>query len=161
LVERGLALHEARRYTAALGCFERALRSAPGCPVAVYDKANTLHMLDRNREAEALLRGLIAASQEDLEEACDGVEARSLQLDAWYLLFEVMIDGRGFSAGAFWCADEHLRRRRRGVKSLWSVRQVRARVRELRQDWLADRLPSQSDACLLGRQRPDRRDRVG
>jgi tetratricopeptide (TPR) repeat protein len=62
----GLELHEARRYAAALPYFERALRLSPNCPLAVYNRANTLYMLERDAEAEPLLRGLIAASEEEL-----------------------------------------------------------------------------------------------
>jgi hypothetical protein len=35
LVSRGLELHEAREYTAALPWFERALLIAPRCPAAI------------------------------------------------------------------------------------------------------------------------------
>lgn len=42
LVQRGLDLHEARRYAAALPWFDRALAAAPGCPVAEYNWANAL-----------------------------------------------------------------------------------------------------------------------
>jgi tetratricopeptide (TPR) repeat protein len=69
LTLQGLELHEARRYAAALPCFERALRLSPNCPIAVYNRANTLYMLERDAEAEPLLRGLIAASEEELGQA--------------------------------------------------------------------------------------------
>ncbi len=69
LTLQGLELHEARRYAAALSCFERALRLSPNCPIAVYNRANTLYMLESDAEAEPLLRGLIASSEEELGRA--------------------------------------------------------------------------------------------
>jgi tetratricopeptide (TPR) repeat protein len=135
LVQRGLDLHEARRYAAALPWFDRALAVAPECPVAQYNRANTLHMLDRDREAEPILRRLITASPAQLRRRCATAAARSLQLDARYLLFWVLLGGRGFSAEAFRLAEEHLRRRRRGLRSLWPVREVRADVAAMRRKW--------------------------
>ena len=45
LVKRGLALHEARRYSDALPLFEEALAACPRCPSAIYNRANTSYML--------------------------------------------------------------------------------------------------------------------
>jgi hypothetical protein len=50
LIDRGNRLHEARRYAAALPWFDRALLVAPQCPNAIYNRANTLHMLDRDHD---------------------------------------------------------------------------------------------------------------
>jgi tetratricopeptide (TPR) repeat protein len=138
LICRGLELHEARRYAAALPWFDRALRAAPGCPVAVYNRANALHMLGRDREAEPLLRELIAADPDELARRCPRAWPRSLQLDAHFLLFSVILYGRGFCAEAFRYAEEHLRRRRRGLYSVWSAREVRADVAALLREWWSD-----------------------
>jgi hypothetical protein len=135
LTLRGLELHEARRYAAALPYFERALRLSPSCPIAAYNRANTLFMLERDAEAEPLLRGLIARSEDELGRACLVARPRSLRLDALYLLFLVLIHGRGFSREAFGYAAEHLRLRRRGVYSVWSAREVRASVAAFRREW--------------------------
>jgi hypothetical protein len=135
LVRRGLVLHEGRRYAAALPWFDRALAVTPPCPVAQYNRANTLHMLDRDREAEPILRGLIAVSAAELRRRCAAADVRSLQLDAHYLLFLVLLDGQGFSAEAFELAGEHLRLRRRGLRSNWPAREVRADVAAKRREW--------------------------
>jgi tetratricopeptide (TPR) repeat protein len=127
LIIRGLKLHEARRYAAALPYFDRARQLAPECPVAVYNRANTLHMLGRDQEAYPLLRPLVEVGPEELRQRClISVGARSLQLDAYILLFWVVLHDRGFCAQAFDYAGEHLRRRCRGVPSVWSKRAVRA-----------------------------------
>jgi tetratricopeptide (TPR) repeat protein len=136
LICRGLVHHEARRYAAALPYFDRASRLAPSCPLAVYNRADTLHMLGRDAEAEPLLRELVAASEADLLAACPVDRPRSLQLDAIYLLFLVLVYGRGFSPEAFGFAERHLRQRRRGVASVWSAREVRAEVAAFRRKWL-------------------------
>jgi tetratricopeptide (TPR) repeat protein len=136
VILRGLELHEAHRYAAALRYFDRALQLAPDCPVAVYNRANTLHMLARDQDAYALLRGLIEVSPEDLRSRCHiPLGPRSLQLDAYNLLLWVVLDGRGFCAEAFEYAAEHLRRRCRGVPSVWSNRQVRADIAAMRREW--------------------------
>ena len=135
LVDRGLALHEARKYAAALSYFDRALAVAPRCPVAEYNRANPLHMLGRDAEAEPMLRELIGVAPAQLRRRCHAVEPRGLQLDAHYLLFQVLLDSRGFSAEAFGLAEEHLRRRRRGLRSIWSLREVRADVAAMRRAW--------------------------
>src|SRR5262249_4888808 len=127
--------HEARQYSAALPYFDRALRLAPRCPLALYNRANTLHMLGRDTEAEPLLRGLVVASEADLLAACPFDRPRSLRLDATYLLFLVLVYGRGFSAEAFGFAERHLRQRRRGVASVWSAREVRAEVAAFWREW--------------------------
>ncbi len=132
LVERGLDLHEARRYAAALPWFERALAVAPACPVAQYNRANTLHMLGRDGEAEPILRELVAATLAELRRRCATADARSLQLDAHYLLSLVLLEAGKSAAEALGQAEEHLRRRRRGLQSNFPVREVRAHVREIR-----------------------------
>jgi tetratricopeptide (TPR) repeat protein len=135
LIRRGLELHEARKYSAALPWFERALLVAPKCPAAMYNRANTLHMLDRDSEAEPLLRSLIQATPEELREGCPASQPRSLQLDAHFLLSQVLLYGRGFSDEAFALATKHLRMRRRGLHSVWTAREVRRRIAELRREW--------------------------
>ena len=132
LIKRGLALHEARRYAAALPYFDRALRHAPDCPVAAFNRANTLHMLGRDKMAYPILRELIDLAPEELRRRCPDSNPRSLQLDTCMLLFFVVSDLRGACAEALAYGVQHLRRRRRGVQSVWSVRQVRAEIAVVR-----------------------------
>jgi tetratricopeptide (TPR) repeat protein len=134
-VKAGLRQHEARSYAKALVLFRKAQRMAPECPVTAYNHANTLHMLDRDDEAASILQTLISVDPDILAARCSGVDGRSLQLDALYLLFLVSVHGQGFSAEAFHYAEEHLRRRRRGLRSAWSLREVRAEIASLRREW--------------------------
>ncbi|MGK0302675.1 MAG: hypothetical protein ACI89X_003560, partial [Planctomycetota bacterium] len=55
LVRRGLRLHEGRKYERALPFFVQALEQCATCPNAMYNLANTLHMLGRDTEACVLL----------------------------------------------------------------------------------------------------------
>lgn len=128
LVKAGLKLHEAHHYARALHYFERARRLAPDCPVVHYNRANTLHMLNRDAEAYSILRELISVPPAELERRCPDARPLSLQLDAHFLLFWVVLDYRGFCAEAFNYAAEHLRRRRRGLQSVWSIRDVRKNI---------------------------------
>lgn len=134
-IERGLELHDARKYGAALKRFERAHALAPLCPLADYNRANTLHMLDRHDEAAGLLKKLIATPTATLKARCDGTPARSLQVDAYYLLYLTSLWGHGFSEKAFKYAAQHVRCRRPGVASIWTLDEVRADVAEMRAQW--------------------------
>src|SRR5690606_11819664 len=128
LIEKGLEIHEKRKYSKALPYFERALALSPNCPVAIYNKANVLHMLGRHSEAYPLLRDLIGTDARELRRRCPASGPRSLQLDAYYLLFQVVLYDRGFCDEAFAYAEEHLQRRKRGLKSLFSAREVRHEI---------------------------------
>jgi len=135
LVKAGLKWHEAHHYARALHYFERARRLAPDCPVVHYNRANTLHMLNRDAEAYSILRELISVPPAELERRCPDARPLSLQLDAHFLLFWVVLDYRGFCAEAFNYAAEHLRRRRRGLQSVWSIRDVRKDIEWARHRW--------------------------
>ena len=135
LIAQGARLHEARRYTSALTYFERALRVAPKCSLALYNRANTLHMLGRDEEAYPILRALVQAGDKDLLQGCPNIRPRSLRLDAFQLLFWVVLYGRGYCAEAFRYAAEHARRRTRGLRSAWTAREVRADVARMRRNW--------------------------
>jgi|GEM_PF-5234283 len=135
LIDRGLKLHDRERFAAALTCFERALSVSPECPFAMYDRANTLHSMGRDNEAEQPLRDLISATANELSHRCASTSFRSVQIDAHFLLFRVLLYGRGFSKEAFAFAEKHLSMRRRGVRSVWSMREVRANISAMRQVW--------------------------
>src|SRR6266545_4541417 len=100
LVKAGLNLHETRHYARALPYFEKAARLAPDCPVAAYNRANTMHMLGRDAEAYLILRELISVSAAELERRCTNAQPPSLQLDAHFLLFWVVLGSRGLCTEA-------------------------------------------------------------
>lgn len=134
LIRRGLRWHERRRYERALPLFAEALEQFPTCPNARYNLANTLHMLDRDREARAILQDLIASSDREMLEGCDDLAGspRSLRLDARFLLFLVTLHADGDWRRAVPHLRRHLRNRSRGVRSLWSKAEVLRQAEELR-----------------------------
>jgi tetratricopeptide (TPR) repeat protein len=132
LLESGLKLHESRRYSRAVTVFERAAAATPQCAVAQYNLANTLHMLARHQEAGEILRILLATPNDILLAGCPLSEnPRRFKLDALFLLFlATLYDKRDWKI-ALPFAEQHLASRRRGLRSAWSVAQVRSLMAEL------------------------------
>ncbi len=126
LIEKGLELHESFKYSKALPFFAKALKSHPKCPACIYNYANTLHMLDRDKEAKALLEELIETDDQSLIEGCpdSNEQPEGFRLDAFFLMYYVVLSISGSFAEALPYAEEHLKRRRRGLKSVWTKRQV-------------------------------------
>ncbi len=137
LIDRGLELHDRERFADALSCFRLALRASPRCPFAIYDLANSLHSMGRDHEAEKLLRDLIRTTRQQLSQHCAATSFRSMQVDAYFLLFRVLLYGRGFSNEAFTFAQKHLSLRRRGVRSVWTIQEIRANIAAMRRAWKA------------------------
>jgi tetratricopeptide (TPR) repeat protein len=132
LVRRGLELHEARKYARALPYFKRACIVAPRCATASYNRANTLHMLGKAAGAYRLLRKIVDAPLDELREGCPRCGPRGLQSDAYFLLSLVVQHWRGDCEEALRYASEHLKRRRRGLHSLWTINEVRAKLASIR-----------------------------
>jgi tetratricopeptide (TPR) repeat protein len=148
LVRRGLELHESRAYAAALPYFERAAAAAPRCPTARYNRANTLHMLGDDPRAEAVLQPVVAATVDELRDGCPECGARGLRQDAIFLMSQILRcrqrPDRRVEAVAM--AEGHLRGRRRGLNSVWTARQVRAELAEMRRE-LVVRPPTRRQAA--------------
>lgn len=141
LIKRGLALHERWKYRSALAYFEQAHGLAPGCPFAIYNRANTLYMLSRDEEAYGLLHRITDVTFIELVSGCpDSLQSpRSCQLDAHYLLFHVVLGWKGFCEEAFAHAELHLQLRTRGLGSVWSMREVRKEIDDLMRRWRGSR----------------------
>ncbi len=132
LVKRGLRLHESFRYKAALPLFQKAFELTPTCPAAIYNLANTLHMLDREQEAQKLLMTLVNMNDTDLTSGCAELrQPRSFRCDALYLMFHIMLSETNRWSKAFPFAQKHLQNRTRGLKSAWSLRSIRKEIAEL------------------------------
>jgi tetratricopeptide (TPR) repeat protein len=132
LVRQGLELHEARQYARALPYFERACALAPRCPTARYNRANTLFMRNQCEPAYALLGEIVGSSLDELRAGCPECGARGLQLDAYFLLALVVRHAHGDCEEALRYADEHLKRRKRGLMSIWTIDEVRAERESIR-----------------------------
>ena len=136
LVKRGVALHNQFKYAKALPFLERAYQIAPKCPAVVYNLANILHMLDDEKMAASLLHDLIKTPLGILEQGCYELRApRSFQVDAHYLLFHVLLYSGSSWKKAFWYAQKHLSLRLRGLKSAWTLQQIKRKIRDLEIEW--------------------------
>lgn len=134
LIKQGLLLHDRFRYRQALHFFQEAFRVAPQCPAAIYNVANTLHMLRRNREAHLLLSTLIRRSHAALAAGCSlNPQPGTFKNDALYLMFLVVLEQKRTWSEAFPYATKHLRSRRRGLTSIWPLRRIRRDIRALRE----------------------------
>ena len=89
-------------------------------------------MLGRDEEAYHLLRNIVDASLDEMREGCRDCGPRGLQLDAYFLLAIVVRYWRGDCQEALEYASEHLKRRRRGLSSLWTIDDARAELESIR-----------------------------
>jgi len=135
IVERGLELHEAHNYEAALTVFEAARLFSPHCPVVTYNIANTLHMLDRDAESSALLRSILDAPDPQLIDQCSQASPRSLRLDALYLMFLSTLHASKSWRVAVPYLRKHLASRSRGLSSVFSKARVVREAEGLRQSF--------------------------
>jgi len=124
LVDRGLELHEARKYDEAISVFRVAEQMSPRCPVVAYNLANTLHMLDRSEESIEILRSIIDSSEAQLLALCSDASPRSLRLDALYLMFLSLLDASGSWRKASPYLRKHLANRSRGLFSVFTKARV-------------------------------------
>lgn len=129
---RGLELHEARKYRPALALFRRARRAWPACPEVTYNMANTTYLLGGYEESFHLLRGLARMSLNQLSDRCAMASPRALKADVYFLLFLVVVHWRGPTAQAFRFAEAHMARRARGLRSIWSMREVKRYIAQAR-----------------------------
>jgi hypothetical protein len=82
--------------------------------------------------AYRLLREIVDASLDDLREGCPQCGSRGLQSDAYFLLTIMIRHWRGNCEEAMRYAAEHLKRRKRGLYSLWTLNEVRATLESIR-----------------------------
>ena len=133
LIRRGLRFHESFRYSEALPFFKEAIRLSPNCPSAIYNLANTLHMLGKDKEAHDLLSKLLRMSDNQLASGCPVLkQPASFRTDAYYLMFHLLLSWKSSWLKAFPFAQKHLRQRRRGLKSAWSLATIRGEIAEFR-----------------------------
>lgn len=136
LIDEGLELYEAFKYQKAYPILKEAYKIAPNCLCAMYNYANVLHMLDKSEEACSILKKIIIYPPELAKHHCNElVHVKGFIIDAYYLLFHVLIYWKGFSEEAFSYAYKHLELRKRGIKSAWTKRHIVKEIKEYRQEW--------------------------
>jgi tetratricopeptide (TPR) repeat protein len=132
LVDRGTGLHEAKSYSDALLCFDQALRIAPLCPSALYNKANTLYVLGDHAAAIQALEVLTSTPTSTLQNACSESAAhlRSMTADAYYLLHLTTLHHTHSWAQANPFLEKHLKLRSPDLPSSFSRSQILADAAE-------------------------------
>jgi tetratricopeptide (TPR) repeat protein len=129
------AHYEQEDYAAALAWSEKALRLAPDCPLVLWDYAGALDMTGREEAAIRVWRRLIDRGAERIaaDECGEGLRwAKALVNDCRYRVALSYAD-LGERDEALRFLREHLAHRRRGLPSLYPLREVRGKERGLKQ----------------------------
>jgi tetratricopeptide (TPR) repeat protein len=137
LIAEGNRFYESRHYEKALLILENAYKLAPTCPDAMYNYANVLHMTGNESKAYRILKSIIDTSEEDLKYGCPAVKCsgKGIQIDAYFLLFHVVLYLKGFCNEAFYYAEMHLKKRTRGVKSCWTLKEVTKDLKQIKNEF--------------------------
>jgi hypothetical protein len=125
----GLTYYEQRRYSLALKFAARALELAPRCPLALWDYAGALQMLDRDAEAIPIYRRLIRRGPLRMANGPCGeglAWSRGLIADCHLRLSDSM-HALGDEAGAERHFDKHLEMRGPGCQSIYPLKDIAAR----------------------------------
>jgi tetratricopeptide (TPR) repeat protein len=121
--------YEQKQYLKSLRYVNQALQIAPYCPLAVWDYAATLDMLGRKKKALQIFKWLISWGEKRIAygECGEGIRfARSLIADCYYRTARVHEERRE-RAKARRAYRQHLLRRKRGVRSIYPLSEVRQR----------------------------------
>lgn len=133
LTRLALTYYEQKKYAKALHYDLEALQIAPYCPLAVWGYAGTLEMLGRKKEALSIFRWLAGWGEDYLaDEPCgEGIRsARSLITDCYYRIGRILEQQRQWKRATA-AYKEHLSRRGRGIRSIYSLLEVRQRYTAL------------------------------
>ena len=127
-----LTHYEQRQYTKALELDRRAVRRAPGCPLALWGLAGTYQMLGRHSEAVSIYEHLIRKGAPALSKGpCgEGIRwARALVADCWFRLGQTRKaqDDIGRARAAY---KKYLALRPTG--SIYSAAEAKKALRDLR-----------------------------
>ena len=130
----GLTYYEQRQYRRALHYSEKAVSLAPSCPLVLWDYAGDLDMLERTDEAVRVYRRLINRGVERIAvERCGEGKAwaRGLIADCHFRLASCLMDkGQFKKAGE--SLDRHVALRGRGCRTIYGMKDVRKKMRELK-----------------------------
>jgi len=128
-----LTYYEQRQYRRALNYELKALQIEPYCPLAIWGYAGALAMLERHKEALQLYRWLISWGEDRLAYGpCgEGIQrARSLIADCFYRIARIQ-ERMGQRKRALQSFNEHLSRRKRGTRSIYPLKAVKADMKAL------------------------------
>jgi tetratricopeptide (TPR) repeat protein len=134
LTRLGLTYYEEYNYEKALFYSERALQLAPDCPLVLWDYAGAIEMLGRTKEAIPIYKKLVKRGIEGIAygDCGEGLAwAKGLVADCLYRLAKCY-DELGRHKNSLDYYYKHLQLRGPGCRSIYSISEVKARVKELR-----------------------------
>ncbi|MDH3892202.1 MAG: tetratricopeptide repeat protein [candidate division Zixibacteria bacterium] len=133
LARLSTAYYEARKYKMALRIVERARKLDPRCPYVLWSYAGTLSMIEREQEAIDVYQGLLRRGTQNIAfgECGEGARwAESLLNDCRYRIADCYYLQSKKSLAARWLKT-HLDHRRPGLRSLYSLKDVKELQAEL------------------------------
>jgi tetratricopeptide (TPR) repeat protein len=133
LTRLSLTYYEQKQYRKSLHYVVQALQIAPYCPLAVWDYAGTLDMLNRRKRALQIFRWLISWGENRIAfgECGEGIRfAKSLIADCYYRIARIYEDRRE-RAKAIRAYKQHFLRRKRGARSIYPLSEVKRRYASL------------------------------
>jgi tetratricopeptide (TPR) repeat protein len=140
LTRLGTTYYEQRDYQKALELTQEAHQLAPNCPLVLFDLASSLEMLGDDAQAVKTYAKLFQKGVKGIaEEECgEGVPwARSLLADCLYSVAGCL-HRLGDRQKALGFMQQYLEWRAMGVKSIYSRKEVRERLREIADPSLGD-----------------------
>ena len=133
LTRLGSTYYEQRQYRRALRYSEQALKIAPACPLALWDCAGALDMLERTDEAMRIYRRLIKRGVKRIAaERCGEGKAWATGLiaDCYFRLAACLMDTGQFQKAGN-ALGHHLDLRGPSCRTIYAMKDVKRRMREL------------------------------
>jgi tetratricopeptide (TPR) repeat protein len=133
LTRLSLTYYEQKQYRQSLRYVVQALQIAPYCPLAVWDYAGTLDMLRQKKKALQIFEWLISWGEKAIAygECGEGIRfARSLIADCYYRVARIHEESRQ-RVKAERAYRQHLSRRKRGDRSIYTLAEVKRRYTAL------------------------------
>ena len=131
LTRLGLTYYEERKYREALNYHLQALEKMPNCPLALWDYAGALEMLERTQQALNVYRRLVRRGVAAIAHGPCGeglAWARGLIADCHYRMSHCY-NAKGKRAMATRSLLNHLALRGPGCRSIYSLAAVRQELR--------------------------------
>jgi tetratricopeptide (TPR) repeat protein len=133
LTRLSLTYYEQFDYQKALDLSERALSIAPECPLAMWDRAGALEMLNRTEQAIAAYQQIIKRGIESLssDECGEGLpRGRGFHADSHYRMANCQRN-LGKTEKAIELLKRHLELRGPGCQSIYAIAAVRKELKQL------------------------------
>ncbi len=129
----GLTYYEERRYKLSLKYASRALDLMPSCPLALWDYAGSLEMLDKAKEALAVYRRLVGRGIPAIAygDCGEGLAwARGLIADCYYRMAHCYASQRRWKKSVRSLLT-HISLRGPGCRSIYALAKVRDELRKM------------------------------